>query len=197
MTAHISLWRGDVHFCNGKLHLVCFAMLKYMKTAVKRTRLEPDLALKRLCNGCWMCGMILYMTFTFAFNHIIKGTGGLLYAGCYVGCGAQYRQEHSGIIPTQEKAASYEWGAAFPLPGHKKDRPANRTASLCLVSSNTPPIRQHRRVKGHSGRRWLRRSGTYQRSYSRTDFHSSTAAFGICEAHIPTCAMRAEAAAPF
>lgn len=36
VTAHNPLWRGDVHFCNGGLHLVCFAMLKYTKSAVKR-----------------------------------------------------------------------------------------------------------------------------------------------------------------
>ena len=52
VTEHIPLWRGDVRFYNGKIHLVCFAMLKYMKPAVKRTRLKPDLALKQLCNGC-------------------------------------------------------------------------------------------------------------------------------------------------
>ena len=36
VTAHNPFWRGDIHFCNGGLHLVCFAMLKYMKSAMKR-----------------------------------------------------------------------------------------------------------------------------------------------------------------
>lgn len=36
VTAHNLLWPGDIHFCNGGNHPVCFAILKYIKPAVKR-----------------------------------------------------------------------------------------------------------------------------------------------------------------
>ena len=43
-------------------------MLRYMKTAVKMAGFDAESALKRRYNERCVCNVILYMTFTFAFN---------------------------------------------------------------------------------------------------------------------------------
>ena len=43
-------------------------MLKYMKSAVKRAASKAGFALNRHYNEFLLCKVILYMTFTFAFN---------------------------------------------------------------------------------------------------------------------------------